>query len=127
MSFADQVKAWADKAERNIETAVGLSTDLMLQTVIRDTPVDTGHLQSMWAVSINGEDVQFLNQTQQAFKPGDQIQVVNRTPYAMRVNYGFVGTDSLGRKYNQPPRLFMEASIGLWQSVVASAALQVKQ
>ena len=32
-----------------------------------------------------------------------EIAVGNKSPQAYRLEYGFVGTDSIGRMYNQPP------------------------
>lgn len=39
--------------------------------------------------------------------------------YAARVNYGFVGTDSLGRSYNQSGAGFAEAAAAKWPTIVA--------
>lgn len=38
--------------------------------------------------------------------------------YARRVNYGFNGTDSLGRTYNQKGAHFMEYGADQWQNIV---------
>lgn len=37
------------------------------------------------------------------------VRIGTRVRYAARVNFGFVGTDSLGRTYNQPAKPFMIA------------------
>jgi hypothetical protein len=37
--------------------------------------------------------------------------VVFHTPYAQRLEFGFIGTDSRGRVYNQAPRPFVRPSI----------------
>lgn len=38
--------------------------------------------------------------------------------YAARQNYGFTGTDSLGRNYNQPGRHFVELAVQQWPQIV---------
>lgn len=52
-------------------------------------------------------------------KLGDAITVLYLANYAQRVNYGFVGTDSLGRKYNQSGRLFVDLAAQQWPAVVS--------
>ena len=42
-----------------------------------------------------------------------------------RLNYGFTGTDSLGRTYNQAGRLFVERNAGRWQEFVDAAAREI--
>lgn len=48
-------------------------------------------------------------------KPGDEDLTAkvytNVFKYAPRVEFGFVGKDSLGRYYNQPPKSFMRLSL----------------
>src|SRR5262245_20254248 len=38
--------------------------------------------------------------------------------YAARQNYGFTGTDSLRRNYNQPGRHFVELAVQQWPQIV---------
>ena len=46
--------------------------------------------------------------------------------YARRLNYGFVGQDSLGRTYNQAGAHFVEGAIAEWPSIVARAVAKIK-
>lgn len=41
--------------------------------------------------------------------------------YAARQNYGFTGTDSLGRNYNQPGRYFVELAVQQWPQIVENS------
>jgi hypothetical protein len=41
--------------------------------------------------------------------------------YAPRQNYGFVGTDSLGRTYNQSGAFFVEGAGAKWEQFVKEA------
>lgn len=45
-------------------------------------------------------------------------------PYAMRIEYGFIGADSLGRVYNQAPRPFMRPAWDLNKKVVEKVLLE---
>lgn len=45
--------------------------------------------------------------------------------YAARVNYGFVGEDSLGRSFNQAGRGFAEAAAAKWPAIVKAEAAKL--
>lgn len=51
---------------------------------------------------------------------GDVAYLSLRAAYARRRNYGFVGTDSLGRYYNDEGTGFVERTALLWPSIVAN-------
>lgn len=55
-------------------------------------------------------------------RPGDTIYIGWQAAYAKRVNYGFVGADSLGRVYNQSGAGFAEATAAKWPSILAAQA-----
>lgn len=46
--------------------------------------------------------------------------------YARRLNYGFVGEDSLGRNYNQAGAHFVEGAIADWPNIVRMAVSKIK-
>lgn len=46
--------------------------------------------------------------------------------YARRMNYGFVGEDSLGRNYNQAGAHFVEGAIADWPNIVRMAVSKIK-
>jgi len=46
--------------------------------------------------------------------------------YARRVNYGFVGPDSLGRVYNQAGAHFLEAAVDAWPTIVELVAEDIR-
>ena len=61
----------------------------MLETGIKSrAPVRTGDYRRSWTTAVNGMSA----------------TVGTNKPQARRLEYGFVGTDSLGRHYNQGPR-----------------------
>ncbi|AJA07459.1 hypothetical protein SKP52_02620 [Sphingopyxis fribergensis] len=55
-------------------------------------------------------------------KPGDTIWIGWQAKYSKRVNYGFVGADSLGRVFNQSGAGFAEATAAKWPSILQAEA-----
>lgn len=58
---------------------------------------------------------------------GDVIHLGYQAIYARRVNYGFVGEDSLGRNYNQEGAHFVEYAASVWPVMVHLAAEEIRQ
>lgn len=56
---------------------------------------------------------------------GDVITLGYQAIYARRQNYGFVGTDSLGRQYNQEGAHFVEHAAALWPQMVKQAETEM--
>ena len=52
---------------------------------------------------------------------GETLYLGFQAAYAPRQNYGFVGTDSLGRTYNQTGNYFVENAGAKWQQFVTEA------
>lgn len=57
---------------------------------------------------------------------GDTITGSYGMAYSMRLEYGFTGTDSLGRTYNQPAYAFVRSAAQNWASIVARLQDQVR-
>lgn len=62
-----------------------------------------------------------------AIKPGDTIYIGWTAAYSRRMNFGFVGADSLGRNYNQSGFGFAEAAAAKWPSIVAAQAAKLSR
>jgi hypothetical protein len=54
------------------------------------------------------------------------IWIGYQAAYARRMNYGFVGADSLGRVYNQAGNYFVEGAILQWRSFVAESIREIQ-
>lgn len=105
--FKIQMSAFADKAKGRMQQFfTEFSQDLSAE-VKQATPVKTGFLRNSWHVTINGEDAASVSE----LRIGDIFGYVNTAVYGPRVEFGFVGTDSLGRKYNQQPRAFVRDTV----------------
>lgn len=58
---------------------------------------------------------------------GDRLTFAWTMPYAMRIEAGFTGTDSLGRHYNQPGRHFVGKNAARFSEFVAARVKEVQQ
>lgn len=57
--------------------------------------------------------------------PGKPIWIGWQAIYSARVNFGFVGADSLGRVYNQAGQGFAEATAAKWDTIVMAQAAKL--
>lgn len=60
------------------------------------------------------------------FQIGDRMSFSWTSPYALRIEAGFVGTDSLGRTYNQPGRHFVGKNAERFSDFVAARVKEVQ-
>lgn len=94
-------------------------------------PVKTGNLARSVVVDnvepkiIEGVAVGDYSLGIAAIKPGDTVFIGWSAKYSRRINYGFVGADSLGRVYNQQGHGFAEAAAAQWPSIVAREAAKL--
>jgi hypothetical protein len=108
--FSVDVSDWVAKArERADEAFQAIAFDL-LRRVQELTPVDTGFLRSNWTALRPGDTepvagrVSGASDVIDSLRAGEIVVIINPVIYARRVEFGFVGQDSLGRNYNQPGR-----------------------
>lgn len=112
------------------------------EEIIRATPVDTGFLRASWWGAIDSPEIRAavkgaedkagsgtvarLNLTV-ATDPvaGHAYFLMNGAKYAMRVEYGFVGTDKLGRRYNQAPRAFVRGTLMRADQIAEATAIRI--
>ena len=96
-------------------------------------PVKTGNLAR--SVVIDNKPPQIIDvlATQKDFtlgvadiKPGDTVYIGWQAAYSRRMNYGFVGEDSLGRSYNQAGYGFAEATAAKWPQIVQEQAMKMR-
>lgn len=104
--FVISVTEFVARAKAKANMALRATAYDALQRVKKLTPVDTGYLRASWQVSIKG-DMLPLNGGQDSItvistlRMGDTVIISNPVRYAARIEYGFVGADKLGRRYNQ--------------------------
>lgn len=137
--FSTVVDDWIKKAGGHLDAFCSEFCQDISQQVIENTPVKTGFLRGSWWSSLNGKGEQVggvdptgsvtaarVTLTASKVKVGDQYAMRNGTAYGLRLEYGFVGEDSLGRKYNQAPRFFVRSVIDRAPEIADAAAKRVK-
>lgn len=134
--FTAQIDAWVKKSEARLTAVFRLSSDKVISAVYDRTPVDLGYLRASWTVNLTG--VVPMNKKDGAVNPpiysaviggaelGETIYASFAAVYARRIEYGFVGQDSLGRTYNQSGRRMVGHAVQNWQFYVDQATSEAK-
>lgn len=136
-TFKADVTKWLENTALKLDAVARQTAQEMSLRVVQATPVDTGFLRGMWQPFVNqptfansyasptgggvpaeGVAVANISVTANGMKAGDQFWLLNATVYAKRLEYGFVGQDSLGRTYNQAGRFFVTDTCKKWPQVV---------
>jgi hypothetical protein len=128
-SFTAEIKRFADTTVAQMNKIVAGSILEAADRIKVRSPVDTGFFVNSWMVNAdNPSDAPATGNAVIALPPdllGRTFYLQNTTAYGMRLEYGFVGTDSLGRQYNQAPRGFVRRTVEEWDSIVAEQAQKV--
>lgn len=136
--FREVVGKWANKSvPEQLQAVARIAIQDTAEIVADTTPVDTGFLVGNWQPSLNapvleqvmganGYDASAVSLVVADLELGDVFYYSNNAVYARRINYGFVGTDSLGRHYNQRGVHMIEQAIGQWSATVERAASQIQ-
>lgn len=132
-----KIAAWAKKVGVQMDQLASQTSQEMAQMVHAATPVDTGNLRGNWQPSVGPQmpaasnaaakyGVSEIGAVAADMKAGTKFFFLNGTVYARRVEYGFVGTDSLGRTYNQKGRFYIRNTVKKWPQIVAKVAGELK-
>lgn len=140
-SFSAAVDAWAKKSERRLTAVYRRSVEILADEMTMTkpqggrVPFDTGNLARSLLASTSG-----MPKTSESQASGSNVGIVAATLqfgqpvwigyqaiYARRMNYGFIGPDSLGRVYNQQGNYFVEGAIANWQQIVNRAVAELKK
>ncbi|MBX5063319.1 hypothetical protein [Rhizobium lentis] len=142
MSFAAQVGEWAsaelDRAEAVFQTAAQTVANEVRTAVAEGgrMPVKTGNLRRSLMASTS--TMPTIKEGKETFTDtgvelviagaelGGSIFLGFQAAYAARMNYGFAGTDALGRTYNQNGFGFVDAVAQRWPQIVAEAEATVR-
>ncbi len=141
-SFSEKVDQWVKETEQRMTAVWRQSIDDLADhmNTTRDNggrlPKLTGNLMRSLLASTSampstgGPDAKYSGQDVGLVTAGlrlDQtIWLGYQAIYARRMNYGFVGEDSLGRTYNQAGAHFVEAAIADWPNIVRMAVSKIK-
>lgn len=135
MGFAADTLAQVERANERLDTIIGQSILELGERLITVSAEKTGRFKSNWYygsgspafVTNEQTDVRTLNNLDAlpANAAGGMHYVSNSLPYALRLEYGFSGADSLGRIYNQPPRPMLGLVTLEWPQIVDLVARRV--
>jgi len=140
MSFASTINKWASESEERITAVRRRSVELLGDEMTRTrpqggrVPFKTGNLARSILASTTG-----MPTTAEGPYPGSNLGLVAATlrndqplwigyqaAYARRMNFGFVGADSIGRVYNQQGNHFVEGAVAEWPNIVARAVAELR-
>jgi len=143
-TFAASVKKWTEKAKRNAQLVIKEAAQNLALDLHQDvgsspglTPFLTGNLRrslmastaSMPSVKPDaefaGDNLSQINMTIDGWPKDGTLWLGFQAAYARRLEYGFTGTDSLGRSYNQAGRFYVAARANKWQQYVDAAAAKI--
>lgn len=144
LSFAAQVSEWV-KQEKEREAAVLRTAAQMVANDVRIAreaggrmPVDTGNLKNSLMASttamptVDQGEKEYPDNTGEIeliiadLSIGETLYLGFQAAHGPRMNFGFVGTDSLGRLYNQQGFGFVDAAAQDWPQTVKRAEEQVR-
>lgn len=89
--FVADISRFIDRAKSNMDEQVRGIALGALERLQEYTPVDTGRLRASWQIEPPLADI----------RAGEPVTIITNIEYARRIDQGFVGTDSLGRHYNE--------------------------
>jgi hypothetical protein len=135
-TFTVQIEAFRDKTKAQMKAVLSESvqdTITMAQLPVAQggrMPVQTGNLRNSLVSELNGaalgEGEGSYALVADGMEPGDTARFSWTAAYAMRQEHGFVGEDSLGRKYNQVGKHFVEGAAEAWSKTVENNVRRLK-
>ena len=131
-SFSAQVDEWVRQTERRLEMVFKESVQTLFEEAQKpageggNMPIDTGFLRNSFVAGLNGTTSLSGPDAYIAAIAGANIGDVIfggwTAAYARRIEFGFVGKDSLGRNYNQTGRGFARKAAMRWPQIVRESA-----
>lgn len=134
---------WAQQTEARLTAVYRTSVDMLSEelTMPRSMggriPIVTGNLRRSLLASTAGmpsvgaPDQRYSGSSvglvTAGLKADQDVWLGFQANYALRVNYGFVGQDRLGRSYNQEGAHFLEAAVAAWPTIVELAAEHIQR
>lgn len=127
-TFTAQIADFAAKAQRKAELVLKQSAQDVFEIAQTpkaqggNLPVDTGFLRNSFVAGLNGStnltgpDAYTLAIA--GMELGDSLFGGWSANYARRMEYGFIGTDSRGRTFNQAGNHFALNAAQQWQAIV---------
>ena len=131
LPFEISVSQWVDKAKANAGAAFQATAMDALARVKQLTPVKTGYLRANWFAVRGGDAIPVAGSPDQSnsviagLRLGDRVVLANPCVYALRIEFGYVGVDSLGRHYNQQGAGMMQQTYHEMPQIAARATARI--
>lgn len=139
-SFSQAIADWVSQTEERIDAVYARSVELLGEEMAKTrneggrVPFLTGNLARSLLASksgmpnttdgpFGGSNVGLVAAT---LKAKETVWLGYQAKYAARQNYGYVGSDSLGRVYNQQGAYFVDHAAANWPTIVTKAIKEVK-
>ena len=136
VEISAQVDEWVRKTERRMTMVFRESAQQLFSEAQRPAasggsmPIDTGFLRNSFVAGLNGSTSLTGADSYVAAIAGANLgDVVDggwTAAYAARIEFGFNGTDSLGRKFNQSGRGFARKAVMRWPEIVRESVRKAK-
>ncbi len=127
--FNADIRAWAKKANANLDALARQTAQEVAAQVVQKTPVDTGFLRGSWQPSIgaptdavgsadpSGATAQSqVTLVAAQFNRGERFFMINNAAYARFVEYG---TSKMAGRY------FVNDTVADWQAIVRRVARSI--
>ena len=139
-SFAETIGKWASRTPERVEAVHKRALEKLAVEMTRtkaeggNVPVDTGNLYRSLVASTSGMPPTSdqpsagsnVNSVIAVLSTNQPVWFGYTAKYARRMNFGFVGADSLGRAYNQQGNHFVERAVAMWPEIVSDAVQEVR-
>ncbi len=143
LNFSAAVNDWAKETMDRFERIWKQSSQELGSIANNAVPVDTGFLRASFLASTESmplidagkqnkerasfsEDFGQISTVIEGAKLGQTIYLGWTAAYALRIEFGFNGKDSLGREYHQPPKAFARLAAAEWPTIVAGVAASAR-
>lgn len=129
--FARDVSAFVERAKARADAALRAIAFAAVESVQHKTPVDTGFLRSNWTAMLPGDSEPVAGRVANPdaviaeATVGMTITIINPVVYARRIEFGFVGEDSLGRHYNQQGAHMVQRTLDDLPAIATEAVSRV--
>jgi len=138
-NFSAQVANWTKKTKTAQEHIFRMSVQYLADEILLpkgrggNIPVKDGNLRRSLLASTSAmpavrpgvkefpENAGFIALAIAGASANDTLYLGFQADYALRMEYGFVGEDSLGRNYNQAGNHFVSLAVQKWQQIVDKA------
>ena len=138
--FEAAIGKWAKEAPEKMDAFARQVCQAIAERAMTTTPVGvTGFLRGSWQPSIGEPSTSHEGSADKGgakvaaaiatvipeIKAGVKFYMMNNAAYARRLEFGFVGEDKLGRKYNQAGRFWVTDAAKAWPQIARDVALEL--